>query len=117
MSAKKVALISICLNFLLLAAVAYLLKQPPPPSVIVLETNAPAKVVERHIEVPVNVPEPFDWRKVESEDYRQYIANLRAVGCPEQTVRDIIIADVAALFEARRRPLVQPFEGFKFWKA
>src|SRR5437899_3128213 len=32
---------------------------------------------------------PFDWRQVESEDYRQYVANLRALGCPEQTVRDI----------------------------
>jgi len=32
----------------------------------------------------------FDWRQVESEDYRTYLANLRAIGCPETTIRDIV---------------------------
>jgi len=27
---------------------------------------------------------PFNWESVESSDYKQYIANLRAVGCPEE---------------------------------
>ncbi|MCI0539773.1 MAG: hypothetical protein L0Z50_31580 [Verrucomicrobiales bacterium] len=117
MSARKIALVSIGVNLLLIGVVALLLKQPPSPSVILLETNSPVQIWEKRVEVPVPVPEPFDWRKVESEDYRQYIANLRAVGCPEATVRDIIIADVNALFEARRRPLLQPHEEFKFWKA
>src|SRR5690349_13940800 len=40
----------------------------------------------------------FDWRQMESEDYQQYLANLRAIGCPEKTVRDIILADVNDLF-------------------
>lgn len=44
----------------------------------------------------------FSWRDVESPDYEVYIANLRAIGCPEQTVRDIIIADVNALYARRR---------------
>lgn len=34
------------------------------------------------------------WAQLESEDYPTYIARLRAAGCPEQTVRDIIIADL-----------------------
>jgi hypothetical protein len=45
----------------------------------------------------------FDWRKVESPDYREYIANLRAIGCPEKTLRDIIVADVNELFRQRAR--------------
>jgi len=28
------------------------------------------------------VNKPFQWESVESSDYKQYIANLRAVGCP-----------------------------------
>ena len=40
---------------------------------------------------------PLDWRQVESSDYRQYIANLRAAGCPEKTIRDIIVAEVSEL--------------------
>src|SRR5437588_1389425 len=44
----------------------------------------------------------FSWREVESADYPTYIANLRSIGCPEQTIRDIIIADVNALYAKRR---------------
>ena len=44
----------------------------------------------------------FTWREVESDDYPTYIANLREIGCPEQTLRDIIIADVNALYARKR---------------
>ena len=44
----------------------------------------------------------FSWREVESADYPTYIANLREIGCPEQTIRDIIIADVNMLFARKR---------------
>jgi LysM repeat protein len=44
----------------------------------------------------------FSWEEVESPDYPTYIANLRAIACPEQTIRDIIIADVNALYARRR---------------
>jgi hypothetical protein len=46
---------------------------------------------------PKLLSEPFQWSRLESRDYRTYIANLRAIGCPEQTIRDIITADVHAL--------------------
>src|SRR5512133_2778108 len=44
----------------------------------------------------------FSWQEVESPDYPTYIANLRYIDCPEQTIRDIIIADVNSLFARRR---------------
>ncbi|MCS7337485.1 MAG: LysM peptidoglycan-binding domain-containing protein, partial [Verrucomicrobiae bacterium] len=44
----------------------------------------------------------FSWREIESPDYPTYIANLREIGCPESTIRDIIIADVNHLFALRR---------------
>lgn len=50
--------------------------------------------------------ERLDWRSVESEDYRHYIANLRAIGCPEETIADIIRADVNKLFQSRRKALL-----------
>lgn len=43
----------------------------------------------------------LSWSHVESPDYAIYIANLRSIGCPEQTIRDIIIADVNALYAKR----------------
>lgn len=44
----------------------------------------------------------FSWREIESPDYPTYIANLREIGCPETTIRDIIVADVNQLFARRR---------------
>ena len=44
----------------------------------------------------------FSWQELESDDYPTYIRNLREIGCPEQTVRDLIIADVNALYARRR---------------
>ena len=43
----------------------------------------------------------FTWSQVESDDYQKFIANLREIDCPEQTIRDLIIADVNALFARR----------------
>jgi len=49
--------------------------------------------------------ETFRWSQIESSDYRAYISNLRGIGCPEQTIRDLISADVDSLYAPRRRPL------------
>lgn len=44
----------------------------------------------------------FLWSEIESHDYPVYIANLRRIGCPEATIRDIIVADVNQLYARRR---------------
>jgi len=59
---------------------------------------------------------PFMWQEVESTDYPTYIANLREIGCPEQTIRDIIIADVNALYARKRATeLVTPDQ--QWWRS
>lgn len=52
--------------------------------------------------LPVYRKQFFSWREVESEDYPTYIANLRDIGCPESTIRDIIIADVNELYARKK---------------
>src|SRR5207245_8995891 len=42
---------------------------------------------------------------IESSDYRAYVANLRGIGCPERTIRDLIVADVHDLYVSRREAL------------
>ena len=66
--------------------------------------------------VVTNQGTPFDWRQVESPDYRQYIANLRAIGCPELTIREMVKADVNDLFSARRSALTRTNE-YQYWRA
>jgi hypothetical protein len=69
-----------------------------PPPVVVYQSNA------------------FNWSQLESTDYRQYIANLRAIGCPELTLRDIIMTDVMRLYAQRRGQYYQNGRPFKFWE-
>ena len=58
----------------------------------------------------------FSWREVESRDYPTYIANLRDIGCPEQTIRDIIIADVNALYAQKRATEMVTAES-QWWRS
>jgi hypothetical protein len=46
-----------------------------------------------------------DWAQVESDDYRAYVGNLRASGFPEDLVREIVIADLDALYAPLEDPL------------
>ena len=62
------------------------------------------------------VAQKFDWNAVESDDYKKYIANLRSIGCPEETIRDIITADVNKLYDAKRKALAGPKKKYEFWK-
>jgi hypothetical protein len=48
---------------------------------------------------------PFNWKQLESADYRTYIRNLRHIGCPEPTLRAIVTADVNAIYQARSQKL------------
>lgn len=57
----------------------------------------------------------FSWRDLEAADYPTYIENLRYFGCPEQTIRDIVIADVNANF-ARRRAIELITPEQQWWR-
>src|SRR3989442_637802 len=58
----------------------------------------------------------FTWDEIESADYATYISNLRAIGCPEATIRDIIVADVNQLFARRRATEVVGAEQ-QWWRS
>jgi hypothetical protein len=113
MLAKKHCLaVSVSANIALTAGVIYLLinsdmaHERQTQSRPNLGFSAPATV---DTNVPFGDNESgFNWRTVESPDYRQYIWNLRAVGCPEQTIKDIVTADVDALFSERGKALAIP---------
>lgn len=96
-----------------LALAVWLLRTSPSTAAAVFASStnrtmpsaAPAQPDATHSEtastVASNAPPPFLWSAIESADYRQYIANLRAVGCPESTIRDLIAADLTALYAPR----------------
>lgn len=126
MNARTWLILSLALNVVAvpLALVAWKNPRPgPPPAAAaivpaaVVEAPAAAPAAPAAAEAPTApVGKTFDWLQVESTDYRRYIANLRAIGCPEETIRDIIVADVGKLFAERAKQLAPPKKKFEYWK-
>lgn len=57
-----------------------------------------------------STPSPFHWRLVEATNYFDYVANLRRIGCPEQTSADIVAAELRAIY-AEAGPAAQAESG------
>jgi hypothetical protein len=105
-------ILSLVANFFLVIFL-YIATEPlevptvPPSTVdngLLIKTN----VVVRH--------ENFTWDQVESTNYVVFIRNLHAVGCPEQTIRDIIMSEVNRLY-ARRRLDEVAFPNYQWWRS
>ena len=103
---SKYGAILVVLNVGLLAAVGILLfklRHPLPLATPVILPAAPAKSAAlRPEEQPLPLAaetNSLTWQQLESEDYRTYIERLRAIGCPEQTIRDIITAEGSTFTE------------------
>jgi len=63
----------------------------------------------------VTVTNEFRWRQLESEDYRTYIERLRSIGCPEETIRDIVISDLDKLMAPRLQAASGRRADLQFW--
>src|SRR5215831_6573744 len=98
---RVLALLSLGVNLWLIAAWFMLRRETTPRSASTINSLDAAAAAQSRPNVVVR-RQFFSWLEVESADYPTYIANLRNIGCPEQTIRDIIIADVNALYSRRR---------------
>jgi hypothetical protein len=81
-------------------------------------THAPTFVVRDAAAEPSGSTQPLlDWSQVETPDYPTYIRNLRAIGVPEQTIRDIITADVRQEFASKRAEVLAPgYSESRYWE-
>ncbi len=69
-------------------------------------------------EAPRSAQPAFQWHALETEDYRQYLENLQSIGCPKQTVRDIVATDLLSAYSGQRNEaLTERFRDFKYWRA
>lgn len=116
MNLRAIGLASLALNLLLGAAIIAFLRtgSARPSSVVRVIRALPASTTESVRTVSTNVIEArrFRWSDLESEEYRVYIENLRAVECPEKTIKQIIAADIHQLYA---RKLELPPAGDGFW--
>ena len=56
----------------------------------------------------------FTWQSIESSDYKRYAANLRSIGCPEGTLRDILRADVNQLYDEKKKQVRREAPKFEY---
>ncbi len=95
---RTLLILSACVNAVLIAAVWYYARKSSAHSPALEAAGTNDVKYRTHVVVRRQF---FTWDQIESSDYATYIANLRDIGCPEQTIRDIIIADVNAVFAKR----------------
>jgi hypothetical protein len=118
---KQLLIASLLLNVLLIALVLWLVdsSQPaasPPAQIRVQITNSWQEVPFARPGTPppelaTTTFKRFNWSQVESTDYGTYVANLRSIGCPEQTIRDILTADIDTTYLPRREQIERSMSG------
>jgi hypothetical protein len=117
---RTIIVASLGLNAVLVAALAYYSvhgSKPQPVEVPSPVSAGTAPAVRSHMPaiVRVNNGDDFHWQDVESTDFKQYMANLRAIGCPEETIRDLIVAEVNKMFAPRFMALAAETQRFEHW--
>ena len=121
MSRRFWLLLSLMLNVLLAGIVAKELHSRPATGISPLIWRA---ITQRTVQTPaasrvrnpavVEITEPFNWQSVEATDYHVFIENLRAIGCPDLTIFDIVSSEVDEMLNAKVKELVDGVTG-NFW--
>lgn len=101
----------------------YLLKDTPtsprPAAKTRVVTNTQTQIAVRKINatnlLAAIAARPANWAALESTNYYVYIANLRNFGCPEETVKDIILTDIAKVYARKRSDLRRQGQPYRFW--
>ena len=81
---------------------------PPSPSSAAPSKAAPleaAAPTQKAAGNPTSSPASFAWSSLESEDFHVYISRLRAIGCPELTLRSIIKGELDEIYADKKRQL------------
>ena len=126
MNARTFSLVLLAVNLGLAATLAFMLYsfkatgRDSATSRVQYLTNSVTQITVRKINatntlLAAMAARATSWMALESTNYVAYIQNLRDFGCPEETVRDIIITDIAKLYGRRKAALRWQAQEDKFW--
>ena len=120
---QKVTFGLIGLNLVLAGYLAVALTQrPPQPTAAPIEaapqgeSAANPTRAQQLKSAPAPAPAKFTWDSIASRDLRRYAANLRQVGCPEQTVKEILSAEVNRIYGLQERALKVRADDIAPWE-
>ena len=112
MKTKPILLFSLLLNVIALAlggVLAYHGHDQVSPATEVKRaaiTEIPRQKESASPAATVPEPRPLHWSDLLSTDDATYARNLRTIGCPEETIRDILTAAIAHRYDAQRQDIV-----------
>ena len=112
--------LSACLNILVgavllrheLTAAPAPLSSSNSPAVEIVQTQWVSEKLPGQVLYATN---HFHWSEIDSTNYEEYVSGLRAIGCPEKTVRDIVLPEIEEYYERQR--LMLSFSKGEFWLA
>ncbi len=122
----NLALWGLNLGFLgVIGYLLYLIKISPVPVNYITKTELVTNKVTQIAVRKVNATNylasllnrPLNWSALESTNYAIYIANLRSFGCPDETIEDIVLTDIAKLYAKRRAELRAQLPQPRYWQA
>ena len=129
MNPRSISVVLLALNLALVGIIVYmviLLKGSPLPTRLLSQpkvkvvTNTVTQIAVRKLNatnlLAALANRSISWAAIESTNYYIYVANLRAIGCPEETIKDIIITDIAKLYARRRAELRSQGQPYEFWR-
>ena len=125
MDSRKTSLILLGINFAFIGVITYLVylvKITPGSTQHITETRTVTNMVTQIAVRKINATNllglarrPANWAALESTNYYIYIANLRSFGCPQETIKDIILTDIARLYARKRSEIRRKGEPYRFW--
>ncbi|HKQ40819.1 MAG TPA: hypothetical protein VJ063_22315, partial [Verrucomicrobiae bacterium] len=124
MKVNKLIAVLVVANLALAGWAYYTLKLRPQREAAGIEQAASSRE-DAHPPAIEHAPEPqvvtvtnqVTWDQLESEDYKTYIERLRSINCPEQTIRDIIIADLDKLLAPQFHAIYGRKPEVKYWES
>lgn len=84
----------------------------PPPNAPKLSASLAGAPVAKEKKIPTKAAAfakapPFQWSQLEAPDFPTFVKNLRNIGCPEVTIRDILAGEVNEIYERKNQALMQ----------
>ena len=110
MRIQRLLAASLGLNLLLVGAGVYLVREDLgdlstlPPLVVCFpsaESHLAGELGAEDASLGTGPRVSYTAGTIESADFRKYVAHLRGLGCPDDTIRDVIMADVSEMFRGR----------------
>lgn len=114
MMTRALITLSVALNFAMMA-VFFWPANKNSTHALIPSSAAPVFSAEQKIaDASVTNDLPFSWDQVAADDLNVYRDNLRDVGCPETTVRQIMRAVINHIYGGKRQAVLASFEN-RYW--